>query len=63
MLQVIRLAAGGGQCPFPESEGFFESGLAQGERLYLPETGFLQPKKHFMRGMEIFLKEPAQLTE
>jgi len=28
--QVIRLAAGEGQYPSPESEGFFESGLAQG---------------------------------
>jgi hypothetical protein len=63
MPQVIRLAAGEGQRPSPESEGFFESGLAQGGRLYLPEIEFLQPKKHFMRGMEIFLKEPAQLTE
>jgi len=39
MPHVIRLAAGEEQCPSPESEGFFESGLAQGV-IKFPETGF-----------------------
>jgi hypothetical protein len=39
MLQVIRLAAGEGQCPSPESKGFFESGGTRGG-LRVQQKGF-----------------------